>query len=524
MAIGEAGSLITAQGLITINLTEPLDDPVIVFTTSVNGDPFVINIYDRLLNAEGQTIGFRFYIEEWEYTDGLHPELEVINWLAVEKGVHTLSDGRIIEAGEGVAGNTYETVNFDADFTQAPVVVSSVFANSNVITVDSHLANITSDSFSLRVQEEQGQDNIHSPETIGWIAIEPGSDSNGAAGTAVVFKNATEDPATFFTGVSYNDPVFIADAQTSNDPDNSVVNIVNATNTSVQFQITEEQSADLEMDHGNEDVGIVAFEAGVLQCFCHGARIETAQGPRPIEELRAGDRILSYDQASGCKISGKIKTVPLLRVFRRKIGRNALEASPNLFPVKISQGALGNDLPKRDLWVSRQHRMLVSNRIVERMFDCGEVLLPAIKLVGLPGIEVDEDLQEVEYFHLLFDQHRIIWSEGAPSESLYTGQFALQNMAPEIREEILQIFPECADENHIPEKARFEPDGMRQKKLAERIRKNQKPVISSEYVEAWAASPFEIYTVASSKSQRRLAELKSQGGALQWAEPKCRAG
>ena len=52
------------------------------------------------------------------------------------------------------------------------------------------------------------------------------------------------------------------------------------------------------------------------------------------------------------------------------------------------------------------------------MFGKFEILLPAIKLVELPGIFVDTSLQDIEYFHLLFDQHEIIFAEAAPHRKL----------------------------------------------------------------------------------------------------------
>ena len=50
------------------------------------------------------------------------------------------------------------------------------------------------------------------------------------------------------------------------------------------------------------------------------------------------------------------------------------------------QGALGNGLPRRDLLVSRQHRMLVRSSIAGRMFGDKEVLVAAHHLTALPGV------------------------------------------------------------------------------------------------------------------------------------------
>lgn len=67
--------------------------------------------------------------------------------------------------------------------------------------------------------------------------------------------------------------------------------------------------------------------------------------------------------------------------------------------MQISAGALGKGIPHRDLLLSRQHRVLIRWRLVERMFHLDEALVPANKLVGQPGIAIDESLPAVHYFH-----------------------------------------------------------------------------------------------------------------------------
>lgn len=120
--------------------------------------------------------------------------------------------------------------------------------------------------------------------------------------------------------------------------------------------------------------------------------------------------------------------------------------------------------------------MLVQSKIAERMFGTSEVLLPAIKLVGLPGIFVDEDVDSVEYFNLLFERHEVLFSEGAQSESMYTGPEALKSISDEAREEILALFLEIADLEYLPEPARRIPSAKHQKRLIERHAKNSKPL------------------------------------------------
>ena len=72
--------------------------------------------------------------------------------------------------------------------------------------------------------------------------------------------------------------------------------------------------------------------------------------------------------------------------------------------------------------------MLVSSKICERMFGQTDVLLAAHQLTELPGIFTEPGYGEVEYFHLVFDRHEVIYAEGAPTESFFPGPEAIKSM------------------------------------------------------------------------------------------------
>jgi hypothetical protein len=208
--------------------------------------------------------------------------------------------------------------------------------------------------------------------------------------------------------------------------------------------------------------------SGSVPCLTAGTDILTLQGAVKVENLAPGMQIATFNN----------EHVSLLSIFRRKVTPAELTANPKLYPVRILRGALGNNLPKEDLIVSRQHSMLVSSKIAERMFGVRHALISAIKLTELPGIYVDDTVDRVEYFHLLFDKHEVIFAEGAPTESMFTGPEALKSVNSEAREEILTILPELADLEYTPESAQFVPSGKLQKKLMERHLKNAKPLLA----------------------------------------------
>ena len=205
-------------------------------------------------------------------------------------------------------------------------------------------------------------------------------------------------------------------------------------------------------------------------CFTSGTHIKTDQGEGLINDLQVGSEVLNFDS----------ERISIRWIATRKYDKARLSKNPKLYPVRISAGSLGNGLPTRDLLVSRQHRMLVQSKIAERMFGETEVLIPAIRLTDFPGIYVDESVDEVEYIHLLFNDHEVIFAEGAPSESLFTGPQALKALSREARREILEIFPDIARFDYKPIPARKVPPGKKQKKLVERHVKNGKPLLSPE--------------------------------------------
>lgn len=214
-----------------------------------------------------------------------------------------------------------------------------------------------------------------------------------------------------------------------------------------------------------------AFENGTgVPCFTRDTAILLETGSQPIQNLRTGDLIATMEHG----------LQPVRWIGRRRFDRSTLEDNSRLLPVRILAGTLGGGMPGRDLLVSRQHRMLVQSRIAERMFGTTQVLIPAIKLTVLPGIYVDESVSEVEYFHLLFDQHQVIFAENAPTESLFTGVEALKSVGPEARREIFDIFPELAEGTTTNEPARLIPAGRQQARLLERHRRNNKPLLQAQ--------------------------------------------
>lgn len=205
----------------------------------------------------------------------------------------------------------------------------------------------------------------------------------------------------------------------------------------------------------------------MVPCFTAGVSLETGRGPVAIEDLAVGDLILTRDHG----------LQPVRWIGSRVLSTADLARSPNLRPIRIRAGALGNNVPSSDLVVSPQHRVLVRSKIAQRMFGAIEVLAAAKQLLHLDGIDIADDLSSVEYFHILFDRHEVVISNGAETESLYTGKEALKAVGPAARAEIFALFPELREGGGPLPAARLLSSGKQARKLAMRHARHGRPLV-----------------------------------------------
>ena len=169
----------------------------------------------------------------------------------------------------------------------------------------------------------------------------------------------------------------------------------------------------------------------VVPCFTPGTLVATPQGERLVEDLEVGDRVITRDNG-----------IQEIRwVGRKDLTGFELARKPHMKPVLIQKGALGNGLPAHDMLVSPNHRVLVANDKTALYFEESEVLVAAKHLTGQEGVDEVETLG-VSYIHVMFDQHEVILSNGAWTESFQPGDYSLRGIGSAQREEILELFPD----------------------------------------------------------------------------------
>ena len=173
-------------------------------------------------------------------------------------------------------------------------------------------------------------------------------------------------------------------------------------------------------------------------CFTRGTLLRTPQGPRKVEDLAEGDLIETRDNGAQ----------RIQWIGNRRMSGARLFAMPELRPIRIRGGALGDGVPQGDLVVSPMHRLLVRGRMAQALFGTDEVLVAARDMLNDGAVRVDRTLREVEYFHILLPSHNVVWANGVATESFHPAQTSMSALKPEQRDRLLGCRPELQHGAH----------------------------------------------------------------------------
>jgi len=134
----------------------------------------------------------------------------------------------------------------------------------------------------------------------------------------------------------------------------------------------------------------------ISPCYCPGTLILTEHGEVPVETLAIGDAVVT--------MSGEARSIKW--IGRRSYAGRFVIGQKDILPVCIKAGAIGDNVPRRDLWISPHHAMYLEG-----------VLIEARDLVNDVTIYQAERVEKVEYFHIELETHDVILAEGSLSES-----------------------------------------------------------------------------------------------------------
>lgn len=176
--------------------------------------------------------------------------------------------------------------------------------------------------------------------------------------------------------------------------------------------------------------GLNAEKPELLAAFVAGTRIDTPDGPRPVEDLVTGDRVTTLDNGSR----------PLVWIGRRRVLAAEMLVCPGLRPLCLPPGTIGNDRP---LLISPRQRLLIDDWRAEVYFGEDRVLVAAEALSDRSDLRPPLPPEGADYVTLLCDRHEILLANGALTESYHPGETGLAALTKGERAELAAILPEA---------------------------------------------------------------------------------
>lgn len=185
-----------------------------------------------------------------------------------------------------------------------------------------------------------------------------------------------------------------------------------------------------------ETVNRVTEQSNAVICFTPGTRIRTENGDVAVEDIGEGDRVQTKDNG----------LQEVLWKGEKRVTGARLYAIPELRPIRLRAGALGQDRPDGDLLVSPSHRMLVTGARARALFNTDEVLVSARDLIDDRQVIRDLTVTSVTYVHLLLPRHEVVFANGLETESFHPAGEALDSVEHIQRERLIGMMPELGQD------------------------------------------------------------------------------
>lgn len=149
-----------------------------------------------------------------------------------------------------------------------------------------------------------------------------------------------------------------------------------------------------------------------VPCFLTGTRILTALGEVAVEALRVGDAVKTMDG----------RTVPVRWIGQRSVSTAFARLTQDGL-VRISAGALGEDIPRRDLFVTADHAVWMDGLLI----NAGALMNDATVTRAIP----EQTGRSYTVWHVETEKHEVLLAEGMPVESFvdYAGRDRFDNAA-----------------------------------------------------------------------------------------------
>ncbi|MGK7962919.1 hypothetical protein, partial [Crocosphaera sp.] len=273
----------------------------VIFAPSVSYNGYQLAT-PRIANITNNS--FEIYLQEPSNEDGTHIS-ETLSYFVFEAGTYQLTDGTILEVGTlntdataNLANGTltpWQTVDFDIDFADTPVIFSQVQTDNDSDLVRTRQQNATATGFEVVMEEDEikGQNaETRLAETIGYVAISGGYSSNNGVTLEVGSTGNSVTDQLFninFEGQFNNIPHLLANIATYDGSDPSALRFQNLTSNGFEVHIQEDITFDEETTHTTEVINYLALDGdNGLQ----GTAYDSLTGNRAIVGTDSNDYLL----------------------------------------------------------------------------------------------------------------------------------------------------------------------------------------------------------------------------------------
>jgi Hint domain len=145
-------------------------------------------------------------------------------------------------------------------------------------------------------------------------------------------------------------------------------------------------------------------------CLLKGTTISTPLGDRLVQELQIGDEVDTLAGPKAIKWIGYNK-------FTKEEGRAWPDSA---MPVRLARFAIDDHTPHRDLYLSSHHCIFFNQALIPVMYLINESSIAP----GMPS-----DMSAIEYYHIEFDTHEVVYAEGASVESFIDDGSSRENFS-----------------------------------------------------------------------------------------------
>jgi Hint domain len=137
---------------------------------------------------------------------------------------------------------------------------------------------------------------------------------------------------------------------------------------------------------------------GRTACLLKGTKISTPSGDRLVQELKIGDEVNT--------LAGRR---PIKWIAYSKFTKEEGRAWPDsVMPIRVARFAINDRSPHSDLYLSPLHRVFFNEALIQANYLVNGTSFAQ----GAPS-----DTSTIEYYHIEFEMHEVIYAEGALVES-----------------------------------------------------------------------------------------------------------